>query len=205
VIVVVRLPGVKIHKMSKIGVVSEPGIESGRRCVGGQWTWSRSEKTGSRRRQSTSGVLLVTRKVGCIPADSQLFLAKTVKGIGLLIVQPPSLIRRAVFDVESRDILLVLARFELARLRLMPRWLRMRRRLWPADTVTAMTIGIGRPGRMLPSESVAREIPADWKLTSSKRTVKIKMRSNTIRSTSVRCLRVQSISSRTKWTGTTTL
>ena len=198
-IAVVRLLGVKIREMS------EPGIESGRRCVVSSWTWSRSEKTGSRRRQSTSGALLVTKKVGCIPAYSQLFLAKTVKGIGLLIAQPPSLIRRVASGVESKGILPVLARSELVRSRLMLRLLRMRRRVWQADTVTATTIGIGRPDRMLPSESVAREIPADWKLTSSKRTAKIKMHSNIIRSTSVRRLRVQSTSSRMKWTGTTTL
>jgi len=129
VIVVVRLPGVRILEMSKIGVVSEPGIESAYRCVVSSWMWSRSERTGSRRRQSTYGALLVTRKVGCIPADSQLFLAKTIKGIGLLIAKPPSLIRRVVFGVESRDILLVLARSELARSRLMLRLLRMKPRV----------------------------------------------------------------------------
>jgi len=205
VIGVVRLPVVKIHAMSKIGVASEPGIESDRRCVGSPSTWSRSERTGSQRTRSPYGALLVTRKVGCIVADSQLFLAKTIKGIGLLIAKLPSLIRRVVFGVESKDTSLVLARCELARSRRMLRLLPMRRRLWPADTVIAMTIGIGRPGRMLPSEAVAREIPADWKLTSSKRTAKIKVRSNIIRSTSVGRLRVQSTSLRTKWTGTTTL
>jgi len=63
VIGVVRLPVVKILEMSKIGVASEPGIESGQRCVGRPWTWSRSERTGSRRRQMTNGALLVIRKV----------------------------------------------------------------------------------------------------------------------------------------------
>ena len=116
-------------------------------------------------------------------ADSRLFLAKTIKGIGLLIAQLPSPIRRVVFGAESRDILPVLARSELVRSKLTLRLLPMGRRVWLVDTVTAMTIGIGRPDRMLPSESVARETLADWKLTSSKRTAKIKIRSNIIRST----------------------